>query len=85
MLSLVKLNHTLFRSSLETDIKFKYKLGICRVSFKIIFWLTLFTFVENCTNFLLNIVKVESLLVKRPVFGKLYGAYEVNKNLSTKQ
>ena len=85
VLSLVKLTHILFRSSLETNIKLEHKLEIYRASFKIIFQLTLFTSIENCTDYLPDIVKVESLSAKKPIFGELYGVYEVNENLSTKQ
>ena len=81
----MKLTHILFRSSLETDIKLEHKLEIYRASFKIIFQLTLFTSIENCTDYLADIVKVESLSAKKPIFGELYGIYEVNENLSTKQ
>jgi len=80
--SLVKLTWVLFRPSLETDIKFEYKLGMYGTLFKMIFQLTLFISAKNYTIPLLDIVKVESLSVKRSVFSKLY---EVNRDLFTKQ
>lgn len=47
--------------------------------------MTLSISVENCTDFLPDIVKVESLSAKRTVFSELYGVYKVNMNLSAKQ
>ena len=36
-LSLVKFPYTSFKPSLETDIKFKHKLEVCRALFRVIF------------------------------------------------
>jgi len=62
---LIKFTYTSFRPSLETDIKFKHKLDVCRALFRVTFQLTLSIYIYNCIDPLPKIVKVESLLAER--------------------
>ena len=59
----------LFDTSFETDIRFEHKLRIYRTLLKMIFCLILSTSIKNWTDLFSEILNVESLLVKRPIFG----------------
>jgi len=75
---------TPFDISFEIDIRFEHKLGVCRTLLKMIFCLILFTSIKNWTGPFPEILNVEPLSVKRPIFDELYRIYDINRDLFTK-
>ena len=83
-LSFMKLIYVSFWFSLETDIRFEYKLNVCKILLKVTICVVLSSSVKNFTDFLPVITNVKFLSAERPILSGLYSVYKMSSDLSMK-